>query len=248
MAARAGGAGSRERAAHPAAVGAELRRRCSAGAAVERVPRRRRRASVVDLCHTARCGDRTTSTGWRWSAHARSELTSPASGLACADDRAGSASGRRAATAGRGSAFVFSGQGPQWYAMGRELLAEEPVFRDVVVECDALLRPLSDWSLLERAQPAGGARRGSTKPRSRSRRCSPCRSALARLVEIVGRRRRRRRRPQRRRDRRAARRRRARAREAVRVVWHRGRDHAAGDRARPHGFRRAHRGGGRANS
>ena len=45
--------------------------------------------------------------------------------------------------------FVFSGQGPQWHAMGRELLAEEPLFRDVLFECDALLRPLSGWSLLE---------------------------------------------------------------------------------------------------
>ncbi|HWM83312.1 MAG TPA: type I polyketide synthase [Pseudolabrys sp.] len=46
--------------------------------------------------------------------------------------------------------FVFSGQGPQWFAMGRQLLAEEPVFRDSMVACDALLKPLSGWSLLDR--------------------------------------------------------------------------------------------------
>ncbi len=46
-------------------------------------------------------------------------------------------------------AFVFSGQGPQWYGMGRELLAREKIFSDVVHECDALLRSLSGWSLLE---------------------------------------------------------------------------------------------------
>ena len=33
-------------------------------------------------------------------------------------------------------------------------------------------------------------------------------------------------------------------REAIRVVWHRGQDHAAGDRPRPHGVGRADRGGG----
>ncbi|WP_257450671.1 non-ribosomal peptide synthase/polyketide synthase, partial [Archangium lipolyticum] len=46
-------------------------------------------------------------------------------------------------------AFVFSGQGPQWWAMGRGLLAHEPVFRQVVEQCDELLRPLAGWSLLE---------------------------------------------------------------------------------------------------
>ena len=45
--------------------------------------------------------------------------------------------------------FMFSGQGPQWYAMGRELLAGEPIFHEVMTKCDTLLRPLSGWSLLE---------------------------------------------------------------------------------------------------
>jgi acyl transferase domain-containing protein/aryl carrier-like protein len=45
--------------------------------------------------------------------------------------------------------FVCSGQGPQWWAMGRELLAQEPVFRAMIERCDELMRPLGDWSLLE---------------------------------------------------------------------------------------------------
>jgi acyl transferase domain-containing protein/thioesterase domain-containing protein/acyl carrier protein len=49
--------------------------------------------------------------------------------------------------------FVFSGQGPQWWAMGRELLHSSPVFRAKINECDALLREfangsLADWSLI----------------------------------------------------------------------------------------------------
>ncbi len=45
--------------------------------------------------------------------------------------------------------FVFSGQGAQWWAMGRQLLETEPVFRDAVTEIDALLRHYtSDWTLL----------------------------------------------------------------------------------------------------
>jgi acyl transferase domain-containing protein/NADPH:quinone reductase-like Zn-dependent oxidoreductase/SAM-dependent methyltransferase/acyl carrier protein/short-subunit dehydrogenase len=46
-------------------------------------------------------------------------------------------------------AFVMSGQGPQWWGMGRELLQHEPVFRGTIERCDALMRPLGRFSLLE---------------------------------------------------------------------------------------------------
>lgn len=46
-------------------------------------------------------------------------------------------------------AFVFSGMGPQWWAMGRQLLEEEPVFRDVIEKCDRILRQYASWSLWE---------------------------------------------------------------------------------------------------
>jgi thioester reductase-like protein len=56
----------------------------------------------------------------------------------------------RAASSGRPKlAFVFTGMGPQWWAMGRQLLQDEPVFREAVEECDALLGSWADWSLLE---------------------------------------------------------------------------------------------------
>ncbi|MBI4526099.1 MAG: SDR family NAD(P)-dependent oxidoreductase [Deltaproteobacteria bacterium] len=45
--------------------------------------------------------------------------------------------------------FVFCGQGPQWWGMGRELLRSEPVFREAVEECDALLGKYADWSLID---------------------------------------------------------------------------------------------------
>ena len=45
--------------------------------------------------------------------------------------------------------FVFSGQGPQRAGMGLELMEREPVFRDVMTRCDALLEPMTGWSLLE---------------------------------------------------------------------------------------------------
>lgn len=45
--------------------------------------------------------------------------------------------------------FVMSGQGPQWWGMGRELMANEPVFREVIEACEAAMRPYASFSLLK---------------------------------------------------------------------------------------------------
>ncbi len=47
------------------------------------------------------------------------------------------------------TAFVFSGNGPQWWGMGRELLASNEVFRTKIEQIDAIFQPLSGWSLLD---------------------------------------------------------------------------------------------------
>lgn len=45
--------------------------------------------------------------------------------------------------------FVMSGQGPQWWGMGRELMRTEPVFRRAMEECAAAMAPHAGFSLLE---------------------------------------------------------------------------------------------------
>jgi len=44
--------------------------------------------------------------------------------------------------------FVCTGMGPQWWAMGRELLARETVFRKAIEEFDEAFTEYSGWSIL----------------------------------------------------------------------------------------------------
>jgi acyl transferase domain-containing protein/acyl carrier protein len=52
----------------------------------------------------------------------------------------------------KGPVFVFSGQGPQWFAMGRGLMKTEPAFREVMEACDGWVRKYGGFSLLEELQ------------------------------------------------------------------------------------------------
>src|SRR6185436_20039346 len=46
-------------------------------------------------------------------------------------------------------AFVFSGQGGQWWSMGRDLLREEPIFRHTLEACAAVLERLTDKPFMD---------------------------------------------------------------------------------------------------
>ena len=45
--------------------------------------------------------------------------------------------------------FVYTGMGPQWWGMGRQLLEHEPVFRQVVERCDAIFSTFAPWRLMD---------------------------------------------------------------------------------------------------
>ena len=46
-------------------------------------------------------------------------------------------------------AFIMSGQGPQWWGMGRDLTKNEPIFQQTIERCAAAMRPWARFSLLE---------------------------------------------------------------------------------------------------
>src|SRR5262249_5583810 len=46
-------------------------------------------------------------------------------------------------------AFLFPGMGPQWWGMGQQLLANEPVFAASLDAFDALWRQQAGWSLVD---------------------------------------------------------------------------------------------------
>ncbi|HEX3480890.1 MAG TPA: type I polyketide synthase, partial [Kofleriaceae bacterium] len=57
--------------------------------------------------------------------------------------------GRRLDDRRRRLAWVFTGAGAEWWAMGRELLASEPVYRGVIERCDRAIARLAGWSLID---------------------------------------------------------------------------------------------------
>ena len=69
---------------------------------------------------------------------------------------------RRAAPATPKIGFVFTGQGAQWYAMGRELIEAYPVFKAAALEAEEALRDVGcNWSLIDELSKDAESTRGN---------------------------------------------------------------------------------------
>jgi acyl transferase domain-containing protein/thioesterase domain-containing protein/acyl carrier protein len=102
--------------------------------------------SLDDICFTAGVHRTRHSHRLCVAAGSREEMVEKLQAFVAGEARPGLSTGHVAGE--QSPVFLFSGQGPQWWAMGRELLEQEPVFRAKIEECDALLREFGDWSLI----------------------------------------------------------------------------------------------------
>lgn len=105
--------------------------------------------SFHDICYTASL--RRTHLDHRLALVARTkeEAVSCLQAFLDGERRTGMYSGRYFTGKHPKLVFVFSGQGPQWWAMGRQLLKNEQVFRETLEQCDSQITKLGDWSLIE---------------------------------------------------------------------------------------------------
>jgi acyl transferase domain-containing protein/NADPH:quinone reductase-like Zn-dependent oxidoreductase/acyl carrier protein len=107
------------------------------------------RTKLGDLCSSA--GLRRSHHDWRAALVARTteEMVRQLDAFLGGERRLGVASGQVRAEKRPRLAFLFAGNGPQWWGMGRQLLESAPAFREAVAACGLALRKYTSWSLLE---------------------------------------------------------------------------------------------------
>jgi len=105
--------------------------------------------SLTDICYSASLRRGHHNHRLALVGHSKQELAENLEAFIAGENRLGMSSGQITPDHSPKLAFVFSGMGQQWWAMGRQLLEKEPIFRERIVQCDALLRPYAEWSLLE---------------------------------------------------------------------------------------------------
>ena len=102
---------------------------------------------LEDICHTLSNRRVHHSHRIAVAADTKAEMIEKLGAFLAGETRPGLSSGV-AADPGK-IVFVLTGQGPQWWAMGRELLASHAGFRAKIEECDVLFSQWGDWSLVE---------------------------------------------------------------------------------------------------
>ena len=105
-------------------------------------------ASLHDICYSA--GVRRSHHDYRLAVTGNSpeQLIEGLEAFLRGEARPGLSSRAQAFRSPAKTCLCVSGAGSQWFGMGRRLLEQEAVFREVVERCDRAMRPYGDWSLL----------------------------------------------------------------------------------------------------
>ncbi|MCY1045881.1 amino acid adenylation domain-containing protein [Corallococcus sp. bb12-1] len=112
--------------------------------------------ALADLCFTANTGRDAWAHRISTAAASHAELASQLDAFLHERPLPGLHHGEVQRSAQPRVVFLFPGQGAQFAGMGRKLFETEPVFRDAMERCDALLRPHLDVPLLSVVYPAPG--------------------------------------------------------------------------------------------
>lgn len=106
-------------------------------------------ASADDLCYSAGCRRSHHSHRLAVTGPSLAELGEQLALYAEQGTGEWIVSGKLPETMANRPVFVYTGMGPQWWAMGRELYDTEPVFRDMAERCDAIFTGIAGWSILQ---------------------------------------------------------------------------------------------------
>ena len=106
-------------------------------------------ATLADLCYNACCRRNHLSHRLMLVVEDRAQLDEQLAAFIRDERRPGMSCAHADIAADQAPVFVFSGQGPQWWGMARELLQHNHCFRQQIELIDAEMQAWADWSLLD---------------------------------------------------------------------------------------------------
>src|SRR3984893_4858586 len=104
--------------------------------------------SLRDICYSASVRRSHHDYRLAVTGHSPEQLSEVLGAFLRGEARPDLSSGPKVSGRRRKLVFVFPGQGSQWFGMGRKLLEQGAVFREILERCDRVMRPSGDWSLL----------------------------------------------------------------------------------------------------
>lgn len=109
--------------------------------------------SLADICYTANVGRSQFEHRLAIVGQHREHFAQALAAFTTGENKAEILSGQTRGTRQPEIAFLFTGQGSQYVDMGRQLYETQPTFRRVIDQCDKLLQPYLDRSLLSMLYP-----------------------------------------------------------------------------------------------